>query len=55
MAHLRGRSRLDVPDNLHHVLAMGQAAARIVGPDANIDSGRWADDRAKFKSNVVED
>lgn len=56
-----GRQGLAVPDNLHHVLAMGAAAAHAVNPGdsiehaAPIDHGRWSRSLASFVSHVVED
>lgn len=50
-----GRQGLGVPDNLHHVLAMGAAAARTVRLDDSIDHDRWNRSLALFASHVVED
>jgi protoporphyrinogen oxidase len=51
-----GRQGLFVPDNSHHALAMGRAAAACLHPDgAGIDHEAWAAARAGFRTNVVED
>lgn len=50
-----GRRGLGVPDNLHHVLAMGAAAASAVGPTGIIDHDQWSRSLAMFASHVVED
>jgi protoporphyrinogen oxidase len=51
-----GRQGLFVPDNSHHALAMGRAAAACLRPDgAGIDHEAWATARARFRANVVED
>ena len=50
-----GRQGLFVPDNTHHALAMGAAAASAVGADGSFDRGRWAADLGRFRSHVVED
>jgi protoporphyrinogen oxidase len=49
-----GRQGLGVPDNLHHVLDMGQRAAAAVS-DGTVDRRRWRQDLAHFASNVVVD
>lgn len=49
-----GRQGLRVPDNLHHVLRMGAAAAAAVGP-SGIDRPAWARSRAEFATHVVQD
>jgi protoporphyrinogen oxidase len=50
-----GRQGLFVPDNSHHTLAMGRAAAACLGQDGTFDTAAWASARAGFRSNVVED
>lgn len=50
-----GRQGLSVPDNLHHVLAMGREAARVVGEDGSIDHEAWDAARRRFGLHVVQD
>ena len=50
-----GRQGLFVPDNSHHALAMGRAAAACLRQDGTVDAAAWASARAGFRSNVVED
>lgn len=50
-----GRQGLYAPDNAHHVLEMGLAAATVVRGDGTIDRTAWERRRAEFRSNVVED
>ena len=50
-----GRHGLGVLDNLHHVLAMGEAAARAVGPGGDVDLVAWSRSLDGFASHVVED
>ena len=50
-----GRQGLFVPDNTHHVLAMGAAVADAVGADGTVDEAAWAADRERFTTHVVED
>jgi len=50
-----GRQGLAVPDNLHHVLAMGRAAASAVGADGNIADAQWKRSLDKFATHVVQD
>ena len=50
-----GRLGLFVPDNLHHVIEMGNAVARVVNSDGNVDREAWRLRREEFRSNVVED
>ncbi len=50
-----GRQGLFVPDNTHHVLAMGRAAAQALRRDGTVDPARWQAARAAFRANVVED
>ncbi len=49
-----GRQGLGVPDNLHHVVAMGEAAAAAV-TSAGVDRGRWAGALRGFADHVVAD
>lgn len=49
-----GRQGLGVPDNLHHVLDMGRAAAAAVG-EHGIDRDRWSASLKRFATNVVVD
>ena len=50
-----GRQGLFTPDNTHHALAMGWAAADALGPDGRLDEARWLAARDGFRSFVVED
>ena len=50
-----GRQGLFVPDNTHHALAMGWAAADAIGRDGRFDAGAWAAARDRFRAHVVED
>ena len=50
-----GRQGLFVPDNSHHALAMGRAAAGCLRRDGTLDADAWTAARASFRSNVVED
>lgn len=50
-----GRQGLFTPDNTHHVIEMGFAAARCVDPDGVIDPAAWTQERARFDDFVVED
>jgi protoporphyrinogen oxidase len=50
-----GRQGLFTPDNTHHALAMGWAAADALGADGALDAGRWRVARDGFRSFVVED
>lgn len=50
-----GRQGLFVPDNTHHVLAMGSAAAQALRADGSFDGAAWAAARDAFRSHVVED
>ena len=50
-----GRQGLGVIDNLHHVLAMGSAAASVVAADGSIRIDRWRDHLAGFADHTVED
>ncbi len=50
-----GRQGLFVPDNTHHVLAMGWAAAACARRDGTFDRETWARARAHFRTHVVDD
>ena len=50
-----GRQGLFTPDNTHHALAMGWAAAESLRPDGSLDARRWLAARDGFRSFVVED
>jgi len=50
-----GRQGLFTPDNTHHALAMGWAAADALRPDGTLDAERWRARRDGFRSFVVED
>jgi protoporphyrinogen oxidase len=50
-----GRQGLFVPDNTHHALGMGFAAARCLRQDGTLDTEAWSQARASFRANVVED
>ena len=50
-----GRHGLGVLDNLHHMLAMGEAAASVVGPSGDIDAAAWSRSLDSFADHVVED
>jgi protoporphyrinogen oxidase len=50
-----GRQGLFTPDNTHHALAMGWAAADALGPDGRLDAARWRAARDGFRGYVVED
>jgi protoporphyrinogen oxidase len=52
---LVGRQGLFVPDNTHHVVAMGRAAADALRPDGSLDQARWSAARRSFRDHVVED
>ncbi len=49
-----GRQGLAVPDNLHHVVAMGADAAAAVG-GGTLDTGRWQRSLQRFADHVVQD
>ncbi|MEM7141201.1 MAG: FAD-dependent oxidoreductase [Actinomycetota bacterium] len=49
-----GRQGLRVPDNLHHVLAMGVAAADAVA-GGSLDRSAWRSSLADFATHVVQD
>jgi protoporphyrinogen oxidase len=50
-----GRQGLFVPDNTHHALAMGAAAAAAVGEHGSFDRTSWTTSLASFGRHVVED
>ena len=50
-----GRHGLGVLDNLHHMLAMGEAAASAVHPSGGVDAGAWSRSLDGFAEHVVED
>ncbi len=50
-----GRHGLGVLDNLHHVLAMGEAAAQSVGSGGAVDEAAWDRSLDRFAAHVVED
>lgn len=50
-----GRQGLFVPDNTHHAMAMGWAAAAALAADGTFDQARWDAARRGFRSFVVED
>jgi protoporphyrinogen oxidase len=50
-----GRQGLFTPDNTHHALAMGWAAADALRPDGTFDTATWRAARDGFRSFVVED
>ncbi len=50
-----GRQGLFTPDNTHHALAMGWAAADALRPDGTFDAELWRARRDGFRRFVVED
>jgi protoporphyrinogen oxidase len=50
-----GRQGLFAPDNTHHALVMGRAAADALRPDGTFDAVGWSSSRESFRSHVVED
>lgn len=50
-----GRQGLYTPDNLHHVLQMGNAAADAIRSDGSLDRQAWDVAIKEFASFVVED
>jgi protoporphyrinogen oxidase len=50
-----GRQGLFTPDNTHHALDMGWAAADALHPDGSFDTAAWRTARDGFRSFVVED
>ena len=50
-----GRQGLFAPDNLHHALSMGYAAANALQPDGSFDQDFWQSSLEQFQTHVVED
>jgi protoporphyrinogen oxidase len=50
-----GRQGLFTPDNTHHAMAMGWAAADALATDGTFDTDAWTSARDGFNSFVVED
>lgn len=50
-----GRHGLGVLDNLHHMLAMGEAAAGVIRPSGDADPAAWRRSLDGFAGHVVED
>ena len=50
-----GRHGLGVLDNLHHMLAMGEAAAAAVRASGGMDEAAWSRSLDAFAEHVVED
>ena len=50
-----GRHGLGVPDNLHHVVRMGDHLVNSVSSDGKLDSSRWDEALRSFTKHVVED
>lgn len=50
-----GRQGLFTPDDSHHVLEMGFAAATCVSADGSFDQTAWRSARGRFRDFVVED
>ena len=50
-----GRHGLGVLDNLHHMLAMGEAAVNAVRPSGDVDAAEWSRSLDGFADHVVED
>ncbi|MCB1003739.1 MAG: FAD-dependent oxidoreductase [Acidimicrobiales bacterium] len=50
-----GRQGLFVPDNTHHALVMGSAAAAALRADGTFDEAAWRTARDGFRAHVVED
>jgi protoporphyrinogen oxidase len=50
-----GRHGLGVLDNLHHMLAMGEAAAAAILPSGEVDAAGWSRSLDGFAEHVVED
>lgn len=50
-----GRQGLGVPDNLHHVMAMGVASAQAIGPAGSIRRDAWSASLEQFNKHVVQD
>ena len=50
-----GRQGLFAPDNLHHALSMGYAAAKALKSDGLFDHDSWQSSLEEFQTHVVED
>ena len=50
-----GRQGLFAPDNLHHALSMGHAAANALESDGSFDHNSWESSLTEFQTHVVED
>ena len=50
-----GRHGLGVPDNLHHVMRMGEHLVNSVSSDGKLDSSKWDEALGSFTKHVVED
>jgi hypothetical protein len=50
-----GRQGLFAHDNTHHAFAMAYGAADCLGPDGQIDHGKWSAYREEFSHHTVED
>ena len=50
-----GRQGLGVPDNLHHVLAMGSSGAAALDESGLINQAAWQDSLHEFAQHVVQD
>ncbi len=50
-----GRQGLFAPDNTHHALVMGRAAADVLRSDGSYDAAMWSAAREGFRTHVVED
>jgi len=50
-----GRQGLFAHDNTHHTLAMAYAADECLDDNGRLDAARWAENRHRFESHVVED
>lgn len=50
-----GRQGRFVPDNLHHVMAMGRDVAAALDADGDFDRVAWRQARRAYAANVVED
>ncbi len=50
-----GRQGLFAPDNTHHALVMGRAAADVLRADGTYDAAAWSAAREGFRTHVVED
>ena len=50
-----GRQGLGVPDNLHHVLSMGEQAASKINKRGDIDAEAWRQSLTEFSAHVVQD